>query len=329
MKTVAFFNNKGGVGKTSLAYHLAWMYSGLQVKVLAVDLDPQANLTSMFLKEDRLEEIWPDEGDQKSIYGAIAPVIEGIGDIAGPHIENISRNLYLIPGDLRLSSSENELNRQWPDCNDGEPRAFRVISAFYRAMMKAGEECGAEIILIDVGPNLGSINRSALISAENLVIPLAPDIYSLQGLRNLGPTLKGWREDWSQRCVRNPIKGLSIPNAIINPVGYVVLQHAIRLDRPVKSYLKWLNRIPSAYRTHILGEKNDEKITVENDPYCLAMLKHYRSLMPMAMEVHKPMFSLKPADGAIGSHGKAAAGCYEDFRALACDIAYMIDLEML
>ena len=54
MKTIAFFNNKGGVGKTSLVYHLAWMFADHGIKTLAVDLDPQANLTAMFLDEERL-----------------------------------------------------------------------------------------------------------------------------------------------------------------------------------------------------------------------------------------------------------------------------------
>jgi len=56
MRTIAFFNNKGGVGKTTLVYHVAWMLAELGHKVLAADLDPQANLTSMFLDEDQLEE---------------------------------------------------------------------------------------------------------------------------------------------------------------------------------------------------------------------------------------------------------------------------------
>ena len=55
IRVLTFFNNKGGVGKTSLVYHLAWMYADLGVKVVAADLDPQANLTSMFLDEDYLE----------------------------------------------------------------------------------------------------------------------------------------------------------------------------------------------------------------------------------------------------------------------------------
>lgn len=50
----------GGVGKTSLVYHLAWMYAELGVNVVAADLDPQANLTTMFLDEDAIEGLWTD-----------------------------------------------------------------------------------------------------------------------------------------------------------------------------------------------------------------------------------------------------------------------------
>ena len=82
MKTIAFFNNKGGVGKTSLVYHLAWMYADLGLPVIAVDLDPQANLTAMFLEEERMEELWPDDRHRNTIFGALQPLLEGTGDIA-------------------------------------------------------------------------------------------------------------------------------------------------------------------------------------------------------------------------------------------------------
>ena len=79
---IAFFNSKGGVGKTSLVYHLAWMYADLGYKTLAVDLDPQANLTAAFLEDDRLEQIWPDGEHPETIYGCIQPLLKGVGDIA-------------------------------------------------------------------------------------------------------------------------------------------------------------------------------------------------------------------------------------------------------
>ena len=323
MKTIAFFNNKGGAGKTSLVYHLAWMYADLGVNVMAADLDPQANLTSMFLDDDRLEEIWTDDSHEQTIYGAFQPLLEGTGDVRAPQTEEVSPGLGLVVGDLALSAAEDELSSQWPDCLDRKPRAFRVLSGLWRILMAAGEDAGADLVLIDVGPNLGALNRAALAAAQEVVIPLAPDLYSLQGLRNLGPTLRRWRREWVERLERRPesIADLPLPNGEMRPAGYVVLQHAVRLDRPVKAYGRWMARIPKEYRHSVLDEKDSGKATIETDPHCLATLKHYRSLMPLAQEARKPMFFLKPADGAIGGHSTAVQDCYLDFRDLAKRIA--------
>lgn len=321
MTTIAFFNNKGGVGKTSLVYHLAWMYSDLGLTVVAADLDPQANLTSMFLDDDRLEELWPDEGARATVQGALQPLLDGTGDIADPHVEDIAPGLKLVVGDLLLSTAEDELSGQWPDCLDRKPRAFRVLSALWRILRRAAERAGADAVLVDVGPNLGALNRAALVASDHVVVPLAPDLYSLQGLKNLGPTLKRWRGEWGERRVRNPAGDVPMPQGSMTPAGYVVMQHAVRLDRPVKAYARWMERIPGSYRASILGEAAARPVTIAEDPHCLALLKHFRSLMPLAQEAHKPMFALKPADGAIGGHAEAVQDCYRDFRALARRVA--------
>ncbi len=321
MKSIAFFNNKGGVGKTSLVYHLAWMFADKGIKTLAVDLDPQANLTSMFLGEDRLEQLWPDDGHPNTIHGAISPILRGVGDIAKPHVERITNNIGLVAGDLGLSKFEDSLSENWPKCLDGKPDAFRVITAFYRIILAAAED--ATLVLIDVGPNLGAINRSALISAEQVVIPLAPDLFSLQGLKNLGPSLREWRAGWKKRLAELPKnENIGVPSGEMQPSGYVVMQHGIRDSRPVKAYQRWLDKMPTVYRQSVLGESIATSVPSPlDDPYNLALLKHYRSLMPMAMEANKPMFFLKSADGAIGSHQAAVASCYGDFEKLAAKIA--------
>ena len=318
MKTIAFFNNKGGVGKTSLVYHLAWMYAELKLRVIAADLDPQANLTSMFLEEERLEVLWEGGKHASTVFGAIRPLLDGTGDIGVPHVEPVGPGMGLLVGDLALAASEDELNSQWPDCLDRKPRAFRVLSALWRIIEAAAVGHGADVVLVDVGPNLGALNRAALISTEHVVIPLAPDLYSLQGLKNLGPTLRRWRAEWSERRDRNPVPSLSIPPGTMEPAGYVVLQHAVRLDRPVKAYDRWISRIPSVYHDSLLDTPgSDASQSVASDPECLAMIKHYRSLMPLAQEARTPMFFLKPADGAIGSHAQAVRECYRDFSSLA------------
>ena len=131
MKTIAFFNNTGGVGKTSLVYHLAHMFADNGVNVTAVDLDPQANLTSMCLDQDQLESIWKRRED-RTVFGAIRPLLDGEGDIGTLRGEFLRRRLSLVVGDLSLSQAEDELSSQWPDCLDRKPRAFRVLSAVWR-----------------------------------------------------------------------------------------------------------------------------------------------------------------------------------------------------
>ncbi|MGO9228185.1 MAG: ParA family protein [Bryobacteraceae bacterium] len=331
MKTIAFFNNKGGVGKTTLVYHLAWMFADMGLRVIAADLDPQSNLTSMFLEEDRLEELWPDAKHPNTIHGVVEPILRGIGDVQAPHVEDIatqngllSGDLGLIAGDLALSGFEDKLSDAWPRCHNRDESAFRTMTAFYRAILMAAERRDSELVLIDVGPNLGAINRAALIASQYVVIPLASDLYSLQGLRNLGPQLRLWRDAWGELRGKSPDRDLLLPSGDMRPTGYVVMQHATRVDRPVQAYLRWMERIPNEYRRSVRSDPPDVNVKVGSDPYCLAALKHYRSLMPLAMEARKPMFRLKPADGAIGAHAQAVRDCYTDFQALARQILSVI-----
>ncbi|MEO5374210.1 MAG: AAA family ATPase [Alphaproteobacteria bacterium] len=321
MKTIAFFNNKGGVGKTTLVYHLAMMLSERGARVLAVDLDPQANLTSMFLSEDRLEELWPDGEHPRTIFGALRPIIRGLGDVNTPHVEEIKDRLGLVVGDLALSTFEDKLSDAWPRCHNRDESAYRTMTAFYRGIRQAAATVRADWVLVDVGPNLGAINRAALIASEHVVIPLGPDLFSLQGLRNLGPSLRSWRDSWKDLTGKTPDPHLELPSGLIAPLGYVVMQHGIRDKRPPKAYQRWIEKFPGEYRESVLDETPQSCPTAAQDPYCLAMLKHYRSLMPMAMEAHKPVFALKPADGAIGAHGEAVRNAYVDFLKLARSIA--------
>jgi cellulose biosynthesis protein BcsQ len=318
---LTFFNNKGGVGKTSLVYHLAWMLSETGHRVLACDLDPQANLTAAFLDESRLEALWND-GDEKSgatIFRCVSPLLD-VGDLLEPRLEGITPELKLIPGDLALSGFEDGLSQEWPRASGSENlrRPFRILSAFWTIMQAGAKAMNAGIILADVGPNLGAINRSALIATDHVIVPLGADLFSLQGLRNLGPTLRRWRADWRKKTENWEAPSFPLPEGKMAPLGYVVQQHSVRLDRPVKAYDKWINRIPEEYATSVLDERSGPfPRSPENDPHCLATLKHYRSLIPMAQEVRKPIFHLTSADGAIGSHAAAVSNASDDFRKLA------------
>ncbi|MDI3286360.1 ParA family protein [Polyangium sp. 15x6] len=327
MKTIAFFNNKGGVGKTSLVYHLAWMFRLLGRSVVAVDLDPQSNLTTAFLPQVRLEQLWGNGQSGLTVLAAVQPLMERLGDLRSPHVEEIAADMFsslsLVPGDLGLSMFEDRLAAAWKDCMDDNPAeagdAFRVMSSFHRIMERATSSSAAEVVLIDVGPNLGALNRAALVAADYVVVPLGADVFSLQGLRNLGPTLSRWRSGWRNRLAneaRPP--NISLPKGEMWPIGYVIMQHSAREERPVQAYQRWIDRIPDLYHELLLGEAPPAP---SPDEHMLATIRHYRSLMPLAQEARKPMFLLRPADGAIGSHAAAVQRCYRDFEQLARRIA--------
>lgn len=331
---LTFFNNKGGVGKTSLIYHLAWMFADLGKKVLVADLDPQANLTAAFLKEEQIENLL-EKPDPTTIFRCIDPLTE-VGNIQRPVLQSISNTIYLIPGDVRLSSFEDSLSEAWPKAVSGE-RSYRpllISSSFWQVIQMASHDVSADIILVDIGPNLGSINRSVLISTDYVIIPLGADLFSLQGLENLGPQLINWRKSWSKRLnewqdssdsIKHPT--FKLPAGKMQPIGYLCQQHGVRLDRPVKAYDKWINKIPFTYRNYVLQDKNaiENTMTPDTDPYCLATIKHYRSLIPMAQEHRKPIFKLTPADGAIGAHASAVQKARKDFEELAHKIGHLID----
>lgn len=318
---IGFFNNKGGVGKTSLVYHLSWMFSDLGMRVLAADLDPQSNLTAAFIDEEKLASTLWYSGRAATVYQCLAPLIKGIGDIADPDYEIITDNLALVPGDMRLSSFEDELSQDWPKCLDGRERSFRVVSAFWRITQNAARRFGAKVIIVDLGPNLGAINRVALIGSDFVVIPLGPDLFSLQGLENLGPALRQWRQEWKDRLAKQPRDAVELPQGIIETIGYMVIRHSIRLDRPVQAFDRWIAKIPATYARSVLGQTEPASVSIDNDPNCIAKLKDYRSLMPLAQEARKPMFHLTPADGALGAHTQAVSSVREDFKKLAMEIA--------
>lgn len=326
---LTFFNNKGGVGKTSLVFHLAWMFAELGKRVVAIDLDPQANLTSAFLSEDDLEILWnPDDTSQRAttIYQCIRPLTK-VGDILEPQTQRIHSRLHLVPGDLGLASFEDFLSQEWPSSlgSGSLYRPFRLLTSFWQIAQMAASRTNADIVLADVGPNLGAINRSALIGSDHVVIPLAADLFSLQGLRNLGPTLEAWRSDWKKRLDNWAVPEFHLPKGSMQPEGYILLQHSERLSRPAKAYKKWADRIPTTYRESILGNATAPRGNT-NDGNCLAKLKHYRSLVPMAQEVRKPIFHLTSADGAIGSHSYAVQAAWSDFKALAVAILERIGM---
>ena len=306
MKTIAFFSNVSGAGTTSLVYHVAWMFADQGLPVLAVDLDPQGDLTAMLLGQDRRAEL----GLLNMAHGVILPATRG--EIAVPPLEKISETLGVLPCDLDLGAFEDVLAEAFQQSDKASLERITTIDRLIKD--KAGD--WAKLVLIDLGPNLGALNRAALTAADHIILPVAPTIPFRQGWRTLGPMLSKWRNRW-ERIPKEP----TTPLGLMKPAGYIVMQSG----RPGGG-----KTIPLAYRQDVLSEVGNAApgVNIEGDPNCLGQLKHYVGMLHLALEAHKPMFHLTPVDGAIGAYVEAVRDCKSEYLALARRIAAVAGISL-
>jgi chromosome partitioning protein len=312
MKTIGFFSNRSAVGKTTLVYHIAWMLSEMGVSLIAADFDPQASLTSAFLPEDRLEEIWSD-ARALTVAGAIEPLIEASSDVLAPVIERCGDNIGLLPGDIRLLDFEDRLAVAW---SDPSSEMFKITEVFRRLLRVVAATSGAALALVEVGSGSNAISRAARLACDFIVVPLLADWPSLQGIALAAGQSRYWQLQLGEyRRQQAGSQSADLSMGRMEPVGYVLLRHAARVDRSNDTSDKFLADIPKQYATCVLGQSHFAP-TVEDDYNCLAILKDYRSLLPLAHDARKPMFLLKPADGAFGGHQNAVLDCYKAYRGL-------------
>lgn len=330
MKSFVLFNNKGGVGKTTLTFNLAHMAAENEIPTVLLDYDPQCNLTSVILDEDDLVDLWEkDTTAGRSVASCIDLVRRGKGDIHSPNLRQVVENLWLLPGDLALSQFEQPLAMAWGQVHSmANEQALHVATALVRLAETAAKRVNAELVFIDVGPSLGALNRAVLLAADAVIIPLAPDLFSLQGLKNVGPMLRTWQHDWRRVLER---ESSELPHHEAAAIGYIVQQHLARSDRPVAAYDRWAAQIPSTFSEYVLEKKpsSKKKLVVEKDPHCIGLLKHFASLVPLAQAARKPIFSLKRADGVAGGQIQAVARARKEISALLDKILVKVGLDSI
>lgn len=332
MTSIALFSNKAGAGTTTVAYHLAHMCARLGRRVLAVDLDPQSDLTARCLDQAALEELWEDAAgpadaaaDERGAGGslpagaggtvadAVRPLLEGTGDVRPVRPAAVAPGLWLLPGSLGFSRFEDTLAGAWARSYSGDLAAIRTTAALHRVVQGAAAAVDADVVLLDLGPGLGAINRASLLAADAVLTPLAPDVRSVQGVRALGPALRGWRRDWQQSFLPHVAGAFPAPGAAGQALGYVYMWPEVRLGS-ADAAMRVLVGLSSVFEAAVTGR---ETASPDPLPYQIESLQNYRSLAPLARDARKPMFDLKPADGALGSTQKYVRTCYQHYQRLA------------
>lgn len=167
-KIIAIVNQKGGVGKTTSAVNVATAFAALGKKTLLIDLDSQANATSSF-----------DIQVGKGTYELMTQGCKGV--VANTPI----KHLDIIPSSMNLGGVDLELA--------SAPRREYVLSDAISTYKEY------EYIVIDCPPSLGLLTVNALVAAQNLIIPMQCEFYSLDGLSKLLNTVKIIRKNLNNR----------------------------------------------------------------------------------------------------------------------------------
>ena len=150
-KKLVFVNNKGGVGKTTLAFNSAVALAKLGYKIVLVDLDPQCNLSRLALGEDYYTKNLFSE-TEKTIYNVLRGVIEGGSDI-DLSVKFLpvkaDTNLSLLKGDINLSMYEGLLATAYGQAASGQPIGYFQTSAIDRFLREKGLSEEVDIFIID------------------------------------------------------------------------------------------------------------------------------------------------------------------------------------
>lgn len=186
------------MGKTTLTVNLAFSLAKLGKTVLLVDADPQCNLTS-YLVESAVVDKWLDESDAKTgrtLWSALSPVINEGKALSVPSAFERAERVHLLPGDIRLSEYEADLQQSWLDCLQRKLRGFASTTALSSLVEVVGRTIEADYVLYDVGPNIGPLNRAVILDCDYFVVPAACDHFSTRALKTLGHSVAGWIRDW-------------------------------------------------------------------------------------------------------------------------------------
>lgn len=295
-RRLSIFNHKGGVGKTTLTMNVGAALATMGNRVLLMDTDPQCNLTS-YLVEGEVVDNLLDESDTPSgrtIWSAVRPVSEALGEVA--YVEPIELNvdgLFLVPGDIRLSEFEGDLNDFWGLCLQRKARGFRGTAAISSLIDQLCGRFDFDYVLYDSGPNIGPLNRSILLDCDEFIVPVAADLFSLRALKTLGRTLVDWVTNWET------IGGLApadMPLLSGRPefLGYIAEGFKTYGGSIAKNQAEFLADIDKEIYSQVVAllRSAGEDLVAERESWKLGELKNLGALVPESQQTGTPLFSV-------------------------------------
>ena len=325
---VSLFNHKGGVSKTTTTFNLGWTFAEQGLKTLIVDADPQCNLTAYVLGLQQKEEIdsFYKNVDNDNIYAKISSIILGDNVRTQPvkTCKTLHKNLLLAAGHLSMSDLDISLAT---GITSGKflPFTKQFIGAFHQIIRKTAINDQCELILVDMSPNAGAMNRCILMSSDYFLIPTSPDFFSYQAIQSLGEMLPKWSEDFIEFRLQSVTNAL--PEKPPRLLGIISQKYRPYTRKPpqedsikdeekkkgiARSFREWIDKIQKASKdilaeglktkNMVIKEESFIKHIADESPYNLISIGDFNSLIALSQEYRKPVFELK--DSELNFKGK-------------------------
>jgi cellulose biosynthesis protein BcsQ len=322
---ISVFNNKGGVGKTTLTYHLAHALAEMGKNVLIVDMDPQCNLTIYAMDVEEIHRIWLAEDsyidspgyaetrkrtteeafqrlntETRTIHFLLKPTEEGRDDLLQlPPPKLLRRGLSIVPGRLTLHMYEERVARRWSEAYTGDPLAIRTLTRTRSLIQAYGERHDIDIAIVDTSPSLGALNKVVISTVDAFFVPCFPDIFSLYGIRNIGNALRTWHREFDTlyKLLSDEKRSLFPPN-FVRFLGYTIYN-----ARPyaglnpwdlAKAHYHYAESIPKTISDFVPQELWEGATdTVVQKPIGGTSVMHTHNTLPaMAQKYHHPIWEV-------------------------------------
>lgn len=348
MKILSVFNNKGGVGKTTLTYHLAHSLAQLGHKVLLLDADPQCNLTIYSIPVNKIHQIWERENDcvelgieefrknrtqkdmaallnqPRSLHFLLQPTIDGAGEFEKlPPPYKINKNLHIVPGRLSIHEYEEKISTRWSDAYRGDALAIRTITRMRGIAEEYSKNFRYDYVIIDTSPSLGALNKTIISTVDGFFVPAAPDMFSLYGIRNIGNSLRKWHEEFEiiYKLISSEKRKL-FPKKFVSFLGYTIYNARKYTKASMKwnlaqAHLKYALEIPNVIHNYI-GE--DLRVDISDEllaePIGGESIMHGHNTFPtLAQHYRVPMWEIPNVSGIDKDHQNTINGQKPDIYA--------------
>ncbi|MGB8343226.1 MAG: AAA family ATPase [Chthoniobacterales bacterium] len=308
-KTIALFNHKGGVSKTTTTFNLGWMLAEKGHRVVMIDTDPQCNLTGLVLGYDSTQDFdrYYAEHPSANVKDALAPAFESqprpiqtVECVAIPGRDN----LFLVPGHVNLS--EYEVTLGIAQELSGSIQTLRNLpGAFHYFVTKVAEAQNADFILVDMSPSLGAMNQNFLMTSDFFLIPTAPDYFSVMAIESLTAILPKWMQ-WAKRASGvDALKSATypFPELRLKLLGTVIQRYRLMKGKATIGFQTWINQINDKVRDRLAPSlaQYDGLLRPEayayagvdaQGGYCLSIISDFNSMITISQDHQTPVFAL-------------------------------------